>query len=233
MSLTANGRRTCAGCTRASVGALCTRCLDLARVRGRPHRRTGSAIAPLAALHYLGRYDGAPGQRPNPLARALVRFKYGGDRGAGHALAWLFKRYGPCLDTTVGAIDAIVPVPLHRRRLSDRGYNQAAWFARAASRSMSVIMLPDALVRTVETAPQVGLGGGARRSHVRGAFVATTRHIEGKTLMLVDDVFTTGATLRECARTLLTGGAHGVIALVLFVADNDSDGGPRRTSRAR
>jgi ComF family protein len=104
-----------------------------------------------------------------------------------------------------GLVDAVVPVPLHRRRLAERGFNQAVVIARPLARALGVPLVVGRLVRVRPTRPQVGLDAEARERNVRGAF-RVRRAVSGRVL-LVDDVWTTGATLAEAARVLVDGGA--------------------------
>lgn len=104
--------------------------------------------------------------------------------------------------------DLVVPVPLHRSRERSRGFNQA----RELARGLGCPML-DALVRTRRTASQADLTAAKRQSNVRGAFEWRGRALTGLTVVLVDDVSTTGATLNACAAVLLDAGATDVRAL--------------------
>lgn len=112
----------------------------------------------------------------------------------------------------------IVPVPLHRWRLWKRGYNQAAELAKALARRSGAPILVDALVRHRPTPSSQGLNPSERRRNVRGAFRVAERakpRIAGRCIILVDDVFTTGATADACARMLLRAGAGSVKLLTL------------------
>lgn len=105
--------------------------------------------------------------------------------------------------------DVVVPVPLHRSRERTRGFNQARELARHLG-----VPVADVLVRTRKTASQADLPAGRRRANVRGAFaIAPRTALEGCTVVLVDDVQTTGATLSACAASLLDGGVAEVRAL--------------------
>lgn len=120
--------------------------------------------------------------------------------------------------TIVPACDVVVPTPLHRWRLLQRRYNQAAEMARPLARLTGLAYLPDALVRRRDTGTQAGRSGAGRRRNVAGAFEAPPRRrgrIEGRRVLLVDDVLTTGATLDACARALLRAGALEVNAVVV------------------
>jgi ComF family protein len=112
--------------------------------------------------------------------------------------------------------DAIIPVPLHRERLMRREFNQAAVIARGLARHLGVPMMERLLVRVRSTRPQVELSGSERRQNVRQAFAVTNAAaLEDKRLLVVDDVFTTGATLGEVARTLKGAGAARVDVFAL------------------
>jgi ComF family protein len=102
--------------------------------------------------------------------------------------------------------DAIVPLPLSRQRLRERGFNQAAEIARPLARQLNLQVLLDACHRPIDTPPQASLPWQARRKNIHGAFECTV-DFSGKSLIVIDDVMTTGATLDEFARTLKKHGA--------------------------
>ncbi len=119
-------------------------------------------------------------------------------------------------DGTVEACDAIIPVPLHAYRLWGRRFNQSAELARAIARLSGRPYLATALIRTKRTAQQVGLGAAAREDNVRGAFAVTEAGktaLFGKRVVLVDDVYTTGATVSAATRALKKAGARDVTVL--------------------
>ena len=112
--------------------------------------------------------------------------------------------------------DLIVPVPLHPKRLRWRGFNQSLLLARQVSRLYEVPVDAFVLCRDRETAPQTQLTEDERRKNVRGAFaVRPVKSLKGKSLLLVDDVYTSGATVNECSRVLIRGGAKEVYVLTL------------------
>ena len=112
--------------------------------------------------------------------------------------------------------DFIFPVPLHIKRLRQRGYNQALLLARSFFYKEKNKIKNDILVRCRNTPPQTGLNGVERRKNLRNAFcVRDQKTVSGKNILLVDDVFTTGTTINECARVLIKAGAGNVDVLTL------------------
>lgn len=111
--------------------------------------------------------------------------------------------------------DIVVPVPLHRKRLRTRGYNQSELIGRVVARRLGIDMSPGMLRRLVDTPPQARARSRTERAAgVRDAFRAG-EGASGRRILLVDDVTTTGSTLRECARSLLKAGATRVDAIVV------------------
>lgn len=110
--------------------------------------------------------------------------------------------------------DAIVPVPLSRKALIHREFNQTLLIARRVSKNLRIPLFMDTLHKTKDTLPQVGLNAKERLGNLRRAFKAEG-NIKGLTILLLDDVMTTGATLRECAKALRKAGAKETIALTL------------------
>ena len=114
--------------------------------------------------------------------------------------------------------DMVIPVPLHRARERERGFNQSEVLAEGISRVIGISLAKDILKRKRNTKDQTYLNAQQRAENVRGAFVVTQpENIDGKSVILVDDVMTTGATLNECARMLLEAGATRVFAATLAV----------------
>jgi len=111
-------------------------------------------------------------------------------------------------------MDGIVPVPLTARALRQRGFNQTLLLARVLSRLTKVPVSMDLLYKKRETLPQIGLGAKERQSNLRGAF-KVVGNARGKRLILLDDVMTTGATVRECSKALIRAGAKEVVVVTL------------------
>ncbi len=120
----------------------------------------------------------------------------------------------------------LIPVPLHKNRRSSRGFNQAELIARAAMKRLQrpLELGTDVLVRQRETVSQVGLSREERMANVHGAFRVTRRdRVKGRTVIVVDDVMTTGTTLSECARVLKQAGAERVWAATVARAFHGAD----------
>jgi ComF family protein len=129
---------------------------------------------------------------------------------------WLTR---PACRELVDAAEVLVPVPLHTRRLKERGFNQAVLLAQAFPEKP---LARETLVRVRHTPPQTGLNPKERRENVRKAFaVPRPEEVKGKTILLVDDVYTTGATVRECAKVLLKAGAREVNVLTVARVRHD------------
>ena len=188
----------CAHCGRRLAGpGICAEC-----------HRSSSA---LAALRSVAEH------RP-PLREAVHALKYEGLRAlaepCGELLAQKWRE-------EPWPAQVIVPVPLHPRRLRQRGYNQALLLARALGRKIALPVRPELLLRQRDTRAQVGLNRQERRENVAGAFRCAPGGAQGLTILLVDDVLTTGATLEACAEALVQGGAAQVWALTLTRAVDD------------
>lgn len=125
------------------------------------------------------------------------------------ALARTMARFiAPLADLEWGGEPLLVPIPLHRRRLWSRGFNQSALVAAALSRRLKIATDAFALTRIKHTPPLKGMGEKERRRTVAGAFlVPDRRRVEGRRVILVDDVLTTGSTAEACARALQRAGA--------------------------
>lgn len=139
-----------------------------------------------------------------------LRLKYGGRTAFAETAGRLMRRHLPA------SCDLVVPVPLHRRRLWTRGFNQSALIARAVARANAIAVDPFVLERTRATPPLRGLGRRERARTVRAAFRLAPGgrdRLTGRHVALVDDVYTSGATATACAAALLRGGAASVTIL--------------------
>ncbi len=119
-------------------------------------------------------------------------------------------------DAELFTADVIIPVPLHRTRMRERGYNQSLLLARMVSSISHKELCSDVVLRTKATKSQTTLNHGEREKNLKNAFCVTVaERIKDKSVVIIDDVFTTGTTLNEMAGTLIDGGAHSVYGLVL------------------
>ncbi|MCS6912158.1 MAG: phosphoribosyltransferase family protein [Myxococcales bacterium] len=216
--------RRCAACDQTLVdeeqgaGAFCAPCaaalepLDPVRCCPRcalPQPRPGTCCAgsPLSRARAAYCYGG-------PLRQALFRLKWQDRDDLAGPLGALLA--GP-LRAMAPRCDLLVPVPLHRQRLAERGYNQAVLLARAARRAAGVA-LPlrcDLLRRNTPGPPSRGLGRAARLQRAAAASFVARGGVAGRRILLLDDVLTTGATARACAAALRAAGAERVEVLTL------------------
>lgn len=195
----ADGRDLCAGCAGDfALNAVC--CPRCALPLQAPAPLCGECLKqepPFASAWTPFRYE-------HPLDLLEARFKFRADLAAGRVLsALMIKRAAadaPMLP------ELLIPVPLHTARLRERGYNQALELAEPLARALAISLRADWLLRTRATPPQTGLDAKTRRRNLRGAFAVAAGATLPEHVALVDDVMTTGATLRECARVLRAAG---------------------------
>jgi ComF family protein len=223
----------CLGAIRCVTPPLCSICGTpfVAALTDHPCGACARERPAFRAARAAGAYEGA-------LLEAVHRLKFGGDLVQAPALAGLL---GPPLASLPAAAenhggslllsplhaeresrpsyDLVIPAPLHPRRLRERGFNQAHLIAAEALRtglfSPWTTLAPNALARVRETAPQTGLRRAQRLGNLRGVFRGKPEAVRGRTILLIDDVMTTGATLEACALALLRAGARSVDALVV------------------
>jgi len=149
-----------------------------------------------------------------PVKSLLLSLKFGGKMTGLATLGTLATQAG--LATLFAEPDLVLPVPLHIQRLRSRGFNQSLLLARTCFTGWKNKISPDLLLRLQATRPQTSLSGKARRTNLRGAFaVSRPQEIMGKRILLVDDIFTTGSTLHECAKILRQTGALQIEAFTL------------------
>jgi ComF family protein len=156
----------------------------------------------------------AAGEFAGPLREAIHRFKYAGQSAGASALATLLISR---LAGILAPDQLVVPMPLHPQRQRQRGYNQAALLGRAIAPTYNCEVAENALRRTRHTTPQVNLNLAERARNMDGAFAGEPDLCRGRHIILVDDVCTTGATLRAAASAARNAGARSVYAAVLAV----------------
>ncbi len=182
----------------AQAGEICIHCEE-----------TGPRFEHAAAF---GEYEGA--------LRGLIHLlKYQGVRSAARPLGWCL---GQAIRFVLHDSDGpflVIPVPLHRQRRNSRGFNQTELIARVALRQLRdlpVELAPRLLKRTRFTESQTGFTREQRRENLRGAFAVThPAQVKGSSILLVDDVLTTGATADECSRILMRAGAKQVLVVTV------------------
>ena len=208
------GQPFCGGCRariRLITAPLCPSCGIPYPIDDGPDHLCGRCLLnkpPVVAARSYGVYEAV-------LHDAVHAFKYGGNLTLGERLGRLMADH-EYPSFRIEDYDLVVPVPLHRRRLRQRGFNQSVLLAREISKRRGIPLDFLALRRVVDTESQAGLKKDERRSNMKRAFdVPDPERIRGRRVLLVDDVHTTGSTLGECANTLLRGGAESVGALSL------------------
>lgn len=159
------------------------------------------------------------------LRKAVHKFKYRGVTALAEPLGRLMTEYWSSRPMPV---DVLVPVPLHKNRLRERGFNQAALLAHQLSKQAYLGVDGQTLVRRRATASQIDLDTEERKKNVHDAFQCTTSALANRRVLLIDDVCTTGATLEACAVALEDGGTRCVQALTLARARSQSNSIERR-----
>jgi competence protein ComFC len=192
----------CPSCGRFYEGAgdshLCSACLNVA--------------PPFSAHRSCAKYRGA-------LKDTLLLFKYRRYKVLGTSLSEFVAEALKKEEGLWWGVDVIVPVPLHRRRRWERGFNQAEVLARNIGRIKHLPVEAGAIQKIRNVPPQTSLEHEERAQNVRGAYQAIhAEKIRGKVVLLVDDVYTTGSTLRECAAVLRKAGAKDVRAVTIAQA---------------
>lgn len=206
-------------------GRLCAQCRSRLRLVRPPYcvvcgrafaSRAGSMRLCGRCLLRLPRYDRARsvGLYAGSLREAVHELKYRGRTAMAVPLSELLAGQGARMGSPHHC-DVLVPVPLHVRRLRQRGFNQSALLAQRLARAWHIPCDVAALQRQRWTAPQTGLDRRRRLANLRGAFAASRARCRGKRMLLIDDVYTSGATVNECARALKAAGAARVEVLTL------------------
>lgn len=181
----------------------------------RGDNRVRSSSVPLLPIATAGSYEGR-------LQKLIRRLKYDDDRlvikDLGPLLCAAFDLLFEAKDRLSPTDCVIVPVPLHPGREKKRGFNQAELLAVQLASERRLVVLPGALTRRRQTRPQYGLNKVDRAKNVSDAFIADTASVQGRNVIVLDDVFTSGATLRECASALRDAGSLEVVALAVAQA---------------
>lgn len=210
----------CVGCGRGGA-LLCSACLRASPLLEEPFcQRCAQPLGSLS-LGWCGRclhLQALDGVRSvflldGPIRRAVHAFKYRGVWSLGGVLGVLMV---PTAQSMPFLPQVVAPVPLHPRRLKERGYNQAALLARSVAEGLGLPLDEGLLIRRRASAPLARLSSARlRQAEVRAAFACTEEDLEGAAVLLVDDVCTSGATLDACAVALKGAGAGRVWGLTL------------------
>lgn len=186
------------------IGDICGDCLRSLPYTGAGFKTKGEFFSLCVSPLY---YEGGA-------AKAVIRFKFRRKSSYARCMGQMIARCAG--ENLSGRWDVLTYVPISRRRKRTRGYCQASLLAKEAAKQLGV-KCERLLVKRRHTPPQSSLGGLAeRKANISGAFEAVNRDkISGRNILLIDDVITTGATMAECARILLTAGANSVVCATL------------------
>lgn len=217
----------CANCNR--VGELfCADCLaavtwveqPICQKCGRPQKRRSARCFSCQNIPFpLDRIRAAT-LHVDPVRRVLHQMKYEGYFALSEPLGNLMIKAWP---KWYHPFDLVLPIPLHPQRKRHRGYNQSELLVRELQKGLGWSSDPAALKRNRQTRPQLGLTASERRANVCNAFGADSVRVDGKRILLVDDVCTTGSTLASAAEALLDAGARSISAYCLTQAIGNQD----------
>lgn len=144
----------------------------------------------------------------------MYRLKYGGRQDVGKALGRMMAKYCP---PSLKQVDAIIPIPLHKERLKERGYNQAEVLAYEISKELNIPLNTQDLIRVKNSKPQSQLSPQSRKNNLKDAFILNNA-VDYKSILLVDDIYTTGNTMNTCAKILIEAGVEKVYFYTATIA---------------
>ncbi len=195
----------CAGCGQIDTVwcATCQTALDQL-----PFATDIDAHLPLSAVAAAAWHNGI-------VREAVQALKYDNAQMVAKTLG---NRLAACLEQQNWSVDIIIPVPLHTKRLSERGYNQARLLAEQVAAMTGIPCQPEGLRRIRETQSQVTMSGAERLTNISDAFEANSPIVNGQVILIVDDVYTTGSTLGACGEALIKAGAERVFGLTVTAA---------------
>ena len=219
--------RTCPVCGKALVASeqlVCDLCKRKATLITEPTcRRCGKSIAKTSdeycfdckkrgEVHYDKGF--AVWEYDKYMKESVARFKYSGRREYGdYFVSEVLYHYGSQLKQL--ELDAILPIPLHKEKQRFRGFNQAEILARVIGKKLGIPVIPEMLVRNKKTLPQKDLSAAERLKNLSGAFAAGEIPEGIRSVILVDDIYTTGSTIEACARALRASGISRVYFVVI------------------
>lgn len=150
------------------------------------------------------------------MKKAIHLLKYNKKTGIMRSLQKIIRSYFNCLNSSFPSLDLVVPIPLHRKKLRERGFNQAELIAKVVAKHLQVRLTKGNLKRTKATTTQTSLDRKERRRNLREAFTVRNRdEFQAKNVLLVDDVYTTGTTIKEAAKVLKEAGVKEVYVFAL------------------
>jgi competence protein ComFC len=196
--------KVCAQNTPEIESAICPICGDI-NIDEQPCQRCQTLPVHFTSLRSYTIYQGA-------IREAVHKLKYGGDKSLGDVLAQMMIS---SLEKLNWSLDIVTSVPLGLVRLAERGYNQANLLARPIALYMNLPFSAKILSRVRETKTQVGLSIKERQENMNDAFKAVAEQVDGKNILIIDDVATSGATINACAKAMLAAGASKVYGYTL------------------
>lgn len=203
-----HGVRLCLACMKQInliQEPICQKCGAPCNVGSDLCRTCRQLPSPYDELRSVARYEGV-------MRECIHAFKYAGNQSLGE----FFSNYlYACVSAMNWEVDLVIPVPLSPLRQAERGYNQSALLARPLALKLGLRYQPFGLSRTRNTRSQVELSAQERQQNVIGAFSALPGVVQHHKVLLVDDVTTTGATLRECSLALRKAGANAIYCVTL------------------
>ena len=188
---------------------ICGRCLDRLQ-------RTGPAMN-FEGQRYAD-YIISPFYYTDGFRSAILDYKFSGAQAYADIFTSLMTHALDGIKYVLGEFDLLVPVPLSKKRINERGYNQSELIANPLSEFIGIEYRTDVLRRDKNTRHQAGLRNYERMTNVKNAF-STSDYAEGKSVIIFDDIYTTGATVDECARALKLAGAGKIIGLTLSITE--------------
>ena len=186
---------------------VCEQCYNKIKTSG---DKSFSATPPVSYILSPFNYDGG-------LKSAIKLYKFAGQRAYGTVFARMM-----CSELANHSIfsdfDCVAPIPLHSKRIAERGYNQSEVIAEILAKSINVPYYSDVVFRIRETKRQSELNASERIENVKSAFYAPSGVVEDKKIILVDDIYTMGQTMSSCAKALKDAGAGDIIGVTLCKA---------------
>lgn len=151
------------------------------------------------------------------ISTIIKNFKYGNHPQYSKGLGYLMANYYK--DNFFEKIDFIIPVPMHKKKQKERGFNQADLLAKELSKLVNVDYIEDLIIRTKNTKAQNSLNASERKNNMENAFKLNEKYlVNGKIFLIVDDIYTTGSTIDACSKILLSNGSKSVFGFTLSIA---------------